>query len=271
MSRLALIAGAGGLPAELAGELAAELEAAPLVCALDGFAPEGLAVERAFRIERLAPFMRQLADDGVTAVVFAGAMQRPRLDPALFDRETAALVPRMMGMMQGGDDALLRGVIALFEEYDLPVRGLAELAPRLLAPEGVLGERDPTAAESADAERGVAILEALAPVDVGQGCVVCAGQCLGIEALYGTDALLADVARNRPLRQPPSGGVFVKRAKRGQDLRIDLPTIGPDTIAAATTAGLTGLCLQAGQVVILQRETVLAQAAGAGLTLWALP
>ncbi|MFN3954561.1 MAG: LpxI family protein [Pararhodobacter sp.] len=267
MSRLALIAGAGELPAELT----AALETPPLVCALEGVAPAGLAVERAFRIERLAPFMRQLADEGIAGVVFAGAMQRPKLDPALFDRETAALVPRMMAMMQGGDDALLRGVIALFEEYDLPVQGLAVLAPQLLAGTGVLGARPPCDAEAADAARGLAILEALAPVDVGQGCVVCAGQCLGIEALYGTDALLTDVARNRPLRAPAQGGVFVKRAKRGQDLRVDLPTIGPDTIAAAAMAGLSGICLQAGHVVVLRRAEVLACAEAAGLALWAMP
>lgn len=267
MSRLALIAGAGELPAELT----AALETPPLVCALEGVAPSGLVVERHFRIERLAPFMRQLADEGIAAVVFAGAMQRPKLDPALFDRETAALVPRMMAMMQGGDDALLRGVIALFEEYDLPVLGLAGLAPQLLADAGVLGARAPSETEAADAARGVAILEALAPVDVGQGCVVAGGLCLGIETLFGTDAMLGDVARNRAMRGASRGGVFVKRAKRGQDLRIDLPTIGPDTIAAAATAGLSGICLQAGHVVVLRRDEVLARAEAAGLALWALP
>jgi UDP-2,3-diacylglucosamine hydrolase len=104
---------------------------------------------------------------------------------------------------------------------------------------------------------------------VGQGCVVAAALCLGVEAIYGTDALLADVASHRPLRHPSKGGVFVKCAKAGQDLRVDLPTIGPDTIDRCVAAGLSGICLQAGHVIVLDRAEVVARADAAGLALWA--
>jgi hypothetical protein len=266
MSALALIAGAGALPAALAERL----PEAPLVCALDGTVPEGLAVDLVFRFERLAPFLRALGDRGIDTVALVGAVHRPRLDPALFDRETASLVPGLIAAMQGGDDAALRWVIALIEEFDLRVLGIAELAPDLIVTEGVLTARAPTTAEEADAARGCAILTALDPVDVGQGCVVASGLCLGVEALYGTDAMLSDIARNRPAREPQSGGVFVKRAKAGQDLRADLPTVGPTTIAAARDAGLTGLCLHAGHVIMLDRARTLAAADAAGLALWAV-
>lgn len=266
MSRIALIAGAGALPAALAEHLDA-----PLVCAPEGVQPAGLGVAQPFRFERLVPFLRALGDGGVTEVALAGAIHRPRLDPALFDRETAALVPDLLAALAGGDDAALRWVIGLIEDFGLRVAGIAELAPDLLADAGVLSSRVPTAAEQADAARGGAILDALAAVDVGQGCVVAGGLCLGIEALYGTDALLADVARHRPERAPQSGGVFVKRAKAGQDLRADLPTIGPETVAAVRAAGLSALALQAGRVVLLDRTATLAAADAAGLALWAAP
>ena len=264
MSRIALIAGAGALP----GELAAHLEA-PLVCAPEGLVPEGLAVDLSFHIERLVPFLRALGDRGVTEVALAGAIHRPALDPSLFDRETATLVPGMLAALGQGDDATLRWFLALFEEFGLTVRGLADLAPGLLAPEGVLTARGPSVAETEDATRARMILSALAPVDVGQACVVAGGLCLGIEALYGTDALLADVARNRPARNPARGGVLVKRAKEGQDSRADLPAIGPGTVAAAVAAGLTGISVQAGRAVILRRADTLAAAEAAGLALWA--
>ena len=112
MSAIALIAGAGALPAAVA----AALPEAPLVCALDGIAPDGLAVDLVFRFERLVPFLRSLGDRGVETVVLAGAVHRPRLDPALFDRDTAALVPDLLAAMQGGDDGALRWVIGLIEE-----------------------------------------------------------------------------------------------------------------------------------------------------------
>lgn len=266
MSPVALIAGAGTLPAALAAHLAQPA----LICAPEGVMPAGLGVDLAFRFERLAPFLRALKDRGIARVVLAGAIHRPVLDPSLFDRETAAFVPDLVAAMQGGDDAALRWIIALIEDFGLRVVSLGEIAPGLLAPAAVLSARAPSARELADAGRGAAILSALAAQDVAQGCVVASGLCLGVEALYGTDALLADVARHRPERAPQSGGVFVKRAKAGQDLRADLPVIGPTTIAAAVAARLSGLCLHAGHVVIVERGAVLAAADTAKLALWAV-
>jgi len=270
MSRVALIAGGGRLPASLHTELAGQGHS-PLVCAPEGVSPDGLSVDLPFRFERLAPFLRALADHGVTQVVLAGAIQRPTMDPSMFDRETASFVPGMIAAMQGGDDAALRWFIALIEEFDIAVVGLADVAPGLLVGDGVLTTRDPLRSEQDDAARGGDILSALSPVDVGQGCVVASGLCLGVETIFGTDALLADVARHRQERAPHSGGVFVKRAKAGQDLRADLPTIGVATVNAAVRAGLGGLCLQAGRVIVLDRPAVVAAADAAGLALWAVP
>lgn len=264
MSGLALIAGRGALPAELA----ARLPAPPLVCAPAGVEPQGLAVDLPFRLERLAPFLHELGRRGIDRVALAGAVDRPRLDPALCDPETAALMPDLLGAMAGGDDATLRALIALIEGFGLRVQGIEALAPDLLAPEGPLG-RAPTLAERADAARGAAVLAALGAADVGQAVVVARGLVLGVEALYGTDALLADVAARRASREPQRGGVLVKRAKPGQDRRADLPAIGPQTVAGAVAAGLSGIVLEAGAVVILDRPATLAAAAAAGLALWA--
>lgn len=266
MSGLALIAGGGRLPAELAAVLAP----APLVCAPAGQAPQGLAVDLTFHFERLVPFLRLLAGRGITRVALAGAVDRPRLDPALCDPETAALIPALLAAMAGGDDATLRALIALIEDFGLTVAGLPELAPALLAPAGVL-TRAPTAPEARDAARGLQVLAALGGADVGQAVAVAGRLVLGVEALYGTDALLADVAARRPTREPQRGGVLVKRAKPGQDRRADLPAIGPQTVAGAVAAGLTGIALQAGAVVILDRAATIAAAEAANLALWAEP
>jgi UDP-2,3-diacylglucosamine hydrolase len=267
MSRLAIIAGAGDLPAELQ----AHLPEKPFVCAVEGYPPAGLAPDLSFRIERLVPLFRQLTDAGVSQVLFAGVIHRPRLDPALFDPETAALMPRLLPALQRGDDALLRAVIDVFEEHGLAVRGLADCAPGLLAEAGILGAAPLDTRQDADAARGTEILRGLDPLDLGQGCVVAGGLCLAVESLYGTDAMLSHVAACRDLREPRRGGVFVKRAKAGQDLRIDLPAIGPATVEAARAARLSGICLQARHVVVLHREQVRAAADAAGIALWAVP
>jgi DUF1009 family protein len=243
---------------------------APLVAAMDGFAPEGLTVDLTFRVERLVPFLRALERDGIGQVVFAGGVTRPRLDPALLDEGTAGLLPRLMQAMAAGDDATLREVIAVFEEFGFAVIGVEMIAPALLPGAGVLAGTVLTRDE-ADAARAAAIVTALGKVDVGQGAVVAQGLCLGVEALPGTDVLLAQVAGIGTLRPDPARGrgVFYKAAKPGQDRRIDLPTIGPDTLRAAAAAGLGGIAFEAGSVICLDLGEMQRLAGELGLFLWA--
>ena len=263
MSRLAIIAGRGGLPAALVAALAEP----PLICTLDGFNPDGVVVDQVFRVERLALFLRLLEDQGVTRVAFAGAVQRPRLDPALFDPQTAQMVPRLLSAMQAGDDATLRAVIAIFEEAGFAVLGVEDIAPALLPGPGVL-EGALTPRDEADAARAALIVAALGAVDVGQGCVVAQGLCLAVEALPGTDAMLTQVAV-LPANLRPQGGLFYKAAKPGQDRRIDLPALGVQTVLRAAEAGLAGICWQAGGVICLDLPAMQAMARARGLFLWA--
>lgn len=264
--RIALIAGRGALPRMIAASLDA-----PLVAAPDGFLPDGLTPDLVFRIERLVPFMSHLSHQGVTRVLFAGAVSRPRLDPALFDPATAQLVPQILAALQMGDDAALRVVIALFEQHGFDVIGAHDAAPDLVPGPGLLAGAV-TEADRRDAARAAEIVSAIGSVDVGQGAVVAQGLCLGVEALPGTDALLAFVAHHAAaLRPDPKGarGLLYKAPKPGQDLRVDMPAIGPDTIAAAAAAGLGGIAWQAGGVLLLDRAVTVAAAGRHGLFLWA--
>lgn len=263
MSRIALIAGEG----RLAPAVASALDD-PLVYALDGLSPSVEA--RPFRLERLVPFLDELLDQGATEVVFAGAIRRPRIEPELFDARTMAIVPRIVMGMQSGDDAALRAVINVFEESGLKVLSVDEILPDLVPGEGVLtGEPGPR--DQKDAARAAEIVRGLGPLDVGQGAVVAQGLCLAVEALPGTQAMLDFVKLHSGLKPDPKGarGVLYKAPKPGQDRRIDLPTIGPDTVAQAAAAGLGGIVWEAGGVILLERETAIAAARDAGLFLWA--
>ncbi len=265
--RRAMIAGRGGLPAALL----AALSDRPFVAVMEGFSPDGLVPDVTFRVERLIPFLDLLVDQGVTEVVFAGAVQRPRLDPAMFDTATAQIVPRLMPALQAGDDATLRAVIALFEEADLTVLGVADLAPTLVPGAGMI-TGNATPVDERDAARAGTIVAALGVVDVGQGAVVQQGLCLGVETLAGTDALLASVAALPASLRPDSAqgrGVFYKAPKPGQDPRIDLPTLGPATVARVAEAGLGGIAWAAGGVICLDMPAMRAEAEARGLFLWA--
>ena len=265
MTRTAIIAGRGALPAALV----AALPERPFVAALEGFNPAGLVPDLAFRVERLVPFLRRLEEEGVARVCFAGAVQRPRLDPALFDPDTATMVPRLLAAMGQGDDATLREVLAIFEEAGFALAGVEEIAPALVPGAGVLcGEV--TERDRADAARAAGIVAALGRVDVGQGAVVQQGLCLAVEALPGTDAMLAGVAAiPAGLRPAGARGLFYKAPKPAQDRRIDLPALGVETVRRAAEAGLGGIAFEAGGVICLDLPAMQAEAAARGLFLWA--
>ena len=266
MTRTALIAGHGALP----DALVAAMHPRPLICALHGFTPDHMAVDQEFRIERLAIFLQWLADQDVSHVVFAGAVQRPRLDPSLMDPHSAQILPPLMAAFQAGDDATLRAVVSLFEDAGLTVVGVAEIAPALVPGPGMLTGQA-TAADDRDAARAAAIVQALGGVDVGQGAVVQQGLCLAVEVLAGSDTMLESVALLPADLRPDADrgkGVYYKAPKPRQDRRIDLPTLGLQTVQRAAAAGLAGIAWEAGGVICLDLPAMIAAAKDAGLFLW---
>ena len=261
--RTALVAGSGLLPGALCA-------ARPdlLVTALEGFSPQNLTPQILFSVERLIPFIRALQEASVVEVIFAGSVRRPRLDPALFDAQTAQIVQRLLAAMQSGDDATLREVIAIFEDFDLTVKGVADISPALIPQAGILVGQ-PSLQDQADAARAAKIVNALGTVDVGQVAVVVKGLCLAVEALPGTDAMLAHIAALKGPLNEARAGLIYKAPKPTQDLRIDLPTIGIQTVIYAENAGLAGIAFEAGGVILLELEAVLAEAKKLGLFVWA--
>jgi DUF1009 family protein len=168
-----------------------------------------------------------------------------------------------------GDDAILREVLALFEEQGFEIVSAAQIDPSLpLAPKAHWG-RKASKIEISDAARAYELIQILAPMDVGQGAVVASNLTLGIETLQGTDAMLDFVSRT-PEHLRRSEGVLVKCPKSGQDLRIDMPTIGLQTVENAIKAGLAGIAVPAGEVLVLEQNQVKARIQEAGIFLRAL-
>ncbi|MGD9293277.1 MAG: UDP-2,3-diacylglucosamine diphosphatase LpxI [Roseobacter sp.] len=260
---LALVAGSGVLP----GHVARRQPEKPLICVLDGNAPQDLEADVTFRLENFGTLLSDLAATGVTQVCFCGAIKRPSFDPDMLATATRPLAPRLMKALEEGDDSALRLVMSLFEGHGMTILGVQDLVPDLLIGEGQMTATPLTPAMERDIARADAILAALAPLDVGQGCVVGGGQVWGIETVGGTDHML--------LGLPPevrfAEALLVKGPKQGQDIRIDLPTIGPDTIDAVMHAGLSGLVVAAGQTILLCRDETLARANEAGLVFWSRP
>ncbi len=204
---------------------------------------------------------------GVRDVIMVGRMTRPRLRDARPDLGFLTAIPSVMRIMRaGGDDALLRAVVQLFEPHGFRVVGVADVAPDLLIGDGVLAGPEPTAADTADIALGMAVIDALGPFDIGQAAVVAGGRVLALEGAEGTDRTLARVARSWQ-RSGGDGrhrrGVLVKRPKPGQDLRVDLPTIGPETVLGVAAAGLRGIAAESGLVIAAHRARLIENASNA--------
>ena len=257
---LALVAGKGRLPVEVAG---AQVEA-PLICAYEGVVPDGLAVDFSFRLETLGTLLVQLGEHGVTQVCFCGGIDRPVLDPAKLDAETLPLVPLFQKALAAGDNGALSILKEIFEQTGFEVVGADVLLPDLVAEQGVLSEAWPDAQMRRDAARGEAVLAGLAPLDIGQACVIGAGQVLGVETAGGTDHLLVTL----PSEAREMRAILCKGPKTGQIREIDMPTIGPATIKAAYAAGLAGVVVDAGDVIVLVAAQCTALADEYGLVLW---
>ncbi|MEM9048191.1 MAG: UDP-2,3-diacylglucosamine diphosphatase LpxI [Pseudomonadota bacterium] len=270
---MGIIAGAGELP-RLIAQVCADRGQPHLVIGFQGAgAGDWVDAHPHARppFEKPGKLFAALRSAGCDRVTFAGAMQRPRLDPLRFDLTALRLAPRILPILRRGDDATLRGLAAVFEAEGFSVVPPHGELEGLLAPEGVLGVNAPSPADRADAARAAILAAGIGALDVGQAAVVAQGLCLGLESLAGTDALLAYVAQTADaLRPDPDGGrgVLVKLPKPGQDWRLDLPAIGPETVRKAARAGLAGIAVGAGGVLILGLKETVAEADRAGLFLW---
>lgn len=263
---LGILAGGGPLPGRVAR--AARAAGRPVfVVGLQGFAEPGVIAPYPHAVVRLGAAGRildLLRDAGCRDVVMIGPVRRPSVLDLRPDAEGARILARIGRAAFAGDDGLLAAVVRVLEEEGFRVVGAHEVLAEIVAPRGVLGRAAPDALALADIERGRAVARALGAADVGQGCVVQQGIVLAVEAVEGTDAMLARVAG---LARPGPGGVLVKLVKPGQERRADLPTVGPHTVAAAAAAGLRGIAFEAGGTLLAEREVCVAEADRAGLFL----
>jgi DUF1009 family protein len=262
-SKVGIIAGGGALP----GQLIAALQRQGRDCfviAIKNSADPGIldAVDHAWlAVGEAGRAFRLMHERGVAEVVMAGGIKRPTLKDLRPDWRTARFFARI-GVKALGDDGLLRALIDEIEGDGFKVVGAHAILGDVLAPAGVWGGIAPDAQAQSDIGRGVDVATGLGRLDVGQSVVVQQGIVLGVEAVEGTDALLARVAGLR--RQGP-GGVLVKLCKPGQDRRVDLPAIGGETIRMAKAAGLRGVAIEAGAALVVDLESVVKLADSAGL------
>lgn len=267
---LGIIAGGGELPHAVAQSVA-DSGRKVHVLALRGIADESWL--SAFSHEwmglgELGGSLKLLAAAGAREMILIGQVDRPAFSEIKLDARGLLMLPSLLSAARKGDDALMKVVSDFYVREGLTVLTAAEAAPGLVMGEGALGKRKPDAAEMEDIRRGFAIVRALGAEDVGQAAIVCEGLPLCVEAAEGTDAMIARVSTLRKnLRGTPENkrGVLVKALKPMQDRKTDLPVIGLKTVRNCHAVGLSGIALEAGACLIVDKAAVAAEADRLGL------
>lgn len=257
---IGLVAGLGQLPIQVA-EGAVASGRGVYVARLKGFEEPALASYpgSVVGLGELGKLIKTFKAEGCRDVVFAGNVSRPDFSAVKVDWRGAKLLPRVLKVAREGDDALLRLILSELEAEGFSILGADEVAAHLLAPEGLLTGPQPTPGNLDDIKYARRVAEEMGKLDIGQGCVVCDGLVLAVEAQEGTDAMLERCAQlPANLRGTPEAprGVLVKVPKPIQTRKIDLPTVGVATLEGLKRAGLAGVAVEAGGALLVDRQAI---------------
>ncbi|MGL4325318.1 MAG: LpxI family protein [Beijerinckiaceae bacterium] len=272
---VAIFAFGGAMPLHVA-DAAARAGYSICMVAFRGYASADIAryPHEWIGLGQVGKMLRIVRKRAIRHIVIVGALSRPKLTDLRLDWTAIFKLPTILKILNaGGDDGVLRRVASFFEGEGLRVVGVHEIAPEFVASAGVIAGVSPSADMIAEAQKGLAALDALSPFDGGQALVMAGGRPVAIEGVEGTDEMMARVADLRTrgrLRLHGRQGALVKAAKRGQDLRLDMPTIGLRTVEGAAAAQLQGIFVEAGSVLMADKAAVMEAARAHGLFIYGI-
>ncbi len=259
--KLGLIAGSGSLPLYIA-ERAKANGRDIFVFGIDGTTPKDIeAFDHCWvKWGEIDKLFKKITDHNIKELVIIGGVRRPNFKNIKFDFGFIRNLPFVLSLTMGGDDEILSSIIDFIENKGIKIIGAHEIAPELTEHSGTLTTKKPTNRDLQDIEKGIRTVKLLGAMDVGQAAVVARDHVLCVEAAEGTDAMLK---RAEGLRQWGTKwlgrkfGVLVKIPKPNQEMRIDMPTIGPKTIENIVSANLAGLCIASGSVLIADKDELI--------------
>ena len=252
---LAILAGKGDLPERLA-DACKRTGRDYVMIGVEENTPEDTVAEHPhfwIKLGALGSAFEQMHERNVTSFVMAGRIERPSITSLRPDATTAKLLAKLGTKLFAGDDRLLSTITTFMEDEGFKVLGIDDVLDDILMPEGLISKAFPNKQSQADIEIGVAMAKEIGRLDIGQAVIVQQGHVLGVEAMEGTDKLIARCAE---LKLSDKGGVLIKVKKPHQERRVDLPTIGVETVHRTSEAGFAGIAVEAGGSLIVDRAAV---------------
>ncbi|MBL4908183.1 MAG: UDP-2,3-diacylglucosamine diphosphatase LpxI [Sneathiella sp.] len=265
--RVGIIAGRGDLPLSLANNLKKQGQDPFLLLVKGEALPSDYTdfSHEIIAITKVGKFLKILKKEKCSRVTLAGPVARPDFKNILPDMEGLKLLAKISTSVSKGDDGLMRAISSYIEEKGFQLVGAHELNTEFLADAGPLGTILPNEDDLLDIKEGIRITQAIGALDIGQAVIIRNGYVLGVEAAEGTEKLIercAEFAWEKP------AGILVKLAKPEQDLRADMPAVGPDTILQIVSSGLRGLAIEADRCLIVRKDEVIRLANEKGVFLY---
>ena len=264
---IGLIAGQGHLPGIIARD-ARKKGYRVVVVALKGLADgsedDYADVVKSFNAGKINSVLAYLKDNGVSEAVFAGKVPKSVLydGTVIPDLRAIGILKKLVDQR---DDTIIDTIVREFEKDDIKLLDMKAFCSDLLTPEGCLTKKGPSRAEKRDIEFGFKMAKAVGDLDIGQTVVVKDRAVMAVEAIEGTDEA---IMRGGLLAL--EGAVVVKVSRPGQDMRFDVPVVGPDTLKAMVKAKVRVLALEAGKSIFLERDDFISGAENAGISIVAV-
>ena len=265
METLGLLAGIGHLPvdvAQSAKKLGYKVVAIAVVADTDPELPENADVFYTINVGKVGKILQTLKQHGVKNVTMIGKVTKEVLYKNGVVVPDLTTIRVLASLPDRKDDTIMSAIVKLIEDAGLHVMDQTELIRPLLPDPGVLTKRKPTEQEWGDMRFGFRMAKELGRLDIGQTVVVKNRAVMALEAIEGTDAC---ILRGGFLGR---GGVIVaKTAKPAQDSRFDMPSVGITTLTSMIHAGATGIVIEAGRTLLVDRKRALAMAEEKNITI----
>lgn len=261
-----LIAGRGSLPGLIYHELVSRGNTVE-VSLLSGSGNQELkSTHTNLTTGNFFQILQTYRESGVGHVILAGGVDRPNQTTISIKKGRK----HKHVAVKGGDDSILKQFLAVIEEVGFKIWGVQEILPHLVDHRGVLTNQEPSTSDESDTQMAEWIVTHLGSADLGQAAVVRNGQCIAVETL-GTDWMLdsiREVFSTFSSTPEDKGGILIKASKHHQDLRVDLPTIGSQTVQKVISMGMSGLVIESGKVIIIDQPKVIELANQGGIFIW---
>jgi DUF1009 family protein len=209
------------------------------------------------KITQLGKAISILKKNNCKNIIFIGKVKRPEISLLKFDRKALFYLPRLFSAFKKGDGNILKEIIKIFKEHKINVVNSMKFTPELIFKDRSINNVKIKNTDKSSIIKGASIIKSLSKFDIGQSVIINNGYVLAIEGPEGTDETIKRSLILSTKYKLKDKSILVKFPKVNQDLRVDLPTIGLDTVKNCIKANIKGIVVKRSQNIILDKDKII--------------